>query len=49
MIHSNQSGCFPSAKNASMEVEDKARFAVEEVSRPQAIDRIRRILERLAG
>jgi hypothetical protein len=46
MIRLNQARPSPALENARMDLE-KPHFAVEELSRPQAIDRIRRILNAL--
>jgi hypothetical protein len=47
MIRLNQVGPSRAVENVGMDGTNKPRFAAEELSRPQAIDRIRRILSAL--
>jgi hypothetical protein len=47
MIHSNQVPPSLPADNAGMDGQKESRFAAEQLSRPRAIDRIRRIFNAL--
>jgi hypothetical protein len=47
MIHLNQAGAFPALKHDLMDTQNNPTFTAEKLSRPQAIERIRRILNAL--